>query len=163
MPRRGWLGVLRVDRIHRRSRRGTRSGSEGWVAQKQREPSQRWRYDFGISELDLDKVRSFVAVAERLHFRRAAEELHIAQPALSRQIQSLEGQLGVALLVRDRRAVSLTPAGRQLLEDAGPLLAGADAARGRVRGGARGGRSLGGVCSGRRGGRSRWSSDSAPG
>jgi DNA-binding transcriptional LysR family regulator len=87
-------------------------------------------------------VRSFVAVAERLHFRRAAEDLHIAQPALSRQIQSLEGQLGVALLVRDRRAVALTPAGRQLLEDAGPLLAGADAARRRVQRAARGSKSL---------------------
>jgi DNA-binding transcriptional LysR family regulator len=87
-------------------------------------------------------VRSFVAVAERLHFRRAAEDLHIAQPALSRQIQSLEQQLGVPLLLRDRRAVSLTPAGRQLLDDAGPLLASADAARRRVQRAARGSRSL---------------------
>jgi DNA-binding transcriptional LysR family regulator len=87
-------------------------------------------------------VRGFVAVAQRLHFRRAAEDLHIAQPALSRQIQALEQGLGVRLLERDRRSVTLTPAGRQLLEDAVPLLAGADAARRRVQRAARGGKSL---------------------
>jgi DNA-binding transcriptional LysR family regulator len=93
-------------------------------------------------ELDLIKVRSFVTVAEHLHFRRAAEELHIAQPALSRQIQALERQLGTALLERDRRTVRLTGAGRQLLEDAVPLLDAADAARRRAQRAARGARSL---------------------
>lgn len=83
-------------------------------------------------------MRGFVAVAEELHFRRAAEQLHIAQPALSRQIQSLEQQLGTRLLERDRRSVSLTPAGRQLLDDAVPLLAAADAARRRAQQAARG-------------------------
>jgi DNA-binding transcriptional LysR family regulator len=87
-------------------------------------------------------VRSFVAVAERLHFRRAAEDLHVAQPALSRQVQALEQQLGVRLLERDRRSVALTPAGKQLLEDAVPLLASADAARRRAQRAARGGKSL---------------------
>jgi DNA-binding transcriptional LysR family regulator len=87
-------------------------------------------------------VRGFVAVAEQLHFRRAAEELHVAQPALSRQIQSLEQQLGVRLFERDRRSVSLTAAGRQLLDDAVPLLAAADGARRRVQRAARGSKSL---------------------
>jgi DNA-binding transcriptional LysR family regulator len=77
-------------------------------------------------------------VARHLHFRRAAEELHLAQPALSRQIQALERELGAALLDRDQRTVALTPAGRQLLEDAVPLLGAADAARRRVQRASRG-------------------------
>ncbi len=83
-------------------------------------------------DLDLRKVRYFVAVAEELHFGRAAERLHIAQPVLSRQIRALEEELGSQLLVRDRRQTELTPAGQQLLEDARPLLANADALRRRV-------------------------------
>jgi DNA-binding transcriptional LysR family regulator len=83
-------------------------------------------------------VRAFVAVAERLHFRHAAEQLHIAQPALSRQIQALERQLGTRLFERDRRSVELTAAGRQFLEDAIPLLAAGEAARRRARRAARG-------------------------
>jgi DNA-binding transcriptional LysR family regulator len=79
-----------------------------------------------------------VAVAEHLHFRRAAEGLHIAQPALSRQIQALERQLGTRLFERDRRNVALTRSGRQLLEDAVPLLAAGDAARRRAQRAARG-------------------------
>jgi DNA-binding transcriptional LysR family regulator len=61
---------------------------------------------------------------------------------LSRQVQALEQALGVRLLERDRRSVTRTPAGKQLLEDAVPLLAGADAARRRVQRAARGGKSL---------------------
>jgi DNA-binding transcriptional LysR family regulator len=80
----------------------------------------------------------FVTVAETLHFRRAAEQLHITQPALSRQIQALEQQLGTRVFDRDRRSVSLTPAGRQLLADAVPLLAAADAARRRAQRASRG-------------------------
>lgn len=83
-------------------------------------------------DVDLRKVRYFVAVAERLHFGRAAEALHIAQPVLSRQIRALETELKAQLFVRDKRATELTPAGRQLLADAGPLLASADALRRRV-------------------------------
>jgi DNA-binding transcriptional LysR family regulator len=83
-------------------------------------------------------VRAFVAVAECLHFRRAAEELQVAQPALSRQIQALERQLGTRLFERDRRSVALTRAGRQLLEDAVPLLAAGEAARRRAQRAARG-------------------------
>ena len=89
-------------------------------------------------DLDLRKVRYFVAVAERLHFSRAAEELLIAQPALSRQIRALEKDLGTALFVRDSHGVELTDAGRRLLDDARPLLAAADAARRRVEQAARG-------------------------
>jgi DNA-binding transcriptional LysR family regulator len=93
-------------------------------------------------DLDLRKVRYFVAVADRLHFGRAADELHIAQPALSRQIRALEQDLGAPLFTRDRHGVALTGAGRQLLADAGPLLASAHAVRRRVTVAARGNRRL---------------------
>jgi len=93
-------------------------------------------------DLDLRKLRYFVAVAGRLHFGRAADDLHIAQPVLSRQIRALEHDLGAALLTRDSHGVTLTDAGEQLLADAGPLLASADAARRRVTLAARGGRRL---------------------
>ena len=84
-------------------------------------------------DVDLRKLRYFLAVAEELHFGRAAERLHIAQPVLSRQIRVLEGELGTELFMRDRRHTELTPAGEQLLHEAGPLLAGADALLRRVR------------------------------
>jgi DNA-binding transcriptional LysR family regulator len=91
-----------------------------------------------MADVDLRKLRYFVAVAEQLHFGRAAEALHIAQPVLSRQIRALEEELKAQLFVRDKRATELTPAGRQLLADAGPLLASADALRRRVARAARG-------------------------
>ncbi|MCK2241456.1 MULTISPECIES: LysR family transcriptional regulator [unclassified Crossiella] len=91
-------------------------------------------------DVDLRKLRYFVAVAEHLHFGRAAEALHIAQPVLSRQIRALEEELKVQLFRRDRRATELTPAGEQLLADARPLLAGAEALRRRVGRAARGDR-----------------------
>jgi len=93
-------------------------------------------------DLDLRKVRYFATVARTLHFGRAAEELHIAQPALSRQVRALEDDLGAALLLRDSHGVQLTGAGRQLLADAGPLLASADAVRRRVSAAVRGPRRL---------------------
>jgi DNA-binding transcriptional LysR family regulator len=91
-----------------------------------------------MADVDLRKLRYFVAVAEHLHFGRAAEALHIAQPVLSRQIRALEDELQAQLFVRDKRTTELTPAGRQLLADAGPLLASADALRRRVTRAARG-------------------------
>ncbi|AGP59426.1 LysR family transcriptional regulator [Streptomyces rapamycinicus] len=93
-------------------------------------------------DLDLRKLRYFVAVADQLHFGRAAEELHIAQPVLSRQIRALEQDLGASLFTRDRHGVALTDAGRQLLADAGPLLASAYAVRRRVSVAARGSQRL---------------------
>ncbi|MFG2967334.1 LysR family transcriptional regulator [Streptomyces sp. NPDC048288] len=93
-------------------------------------------------DLDLRKLRYFAAVADRLHFGRAADELHIAQPVLSRQIRALEQDLGASLFTRDRHGVALTDAGRQLLADAGPLLASAHAVRRRVTVAARGSRRL---------------------
>lgn len=71
-------------------------------------------------------------VAERLHFGRAAEALHIAQPVLSRQIRALEDELKAQLFMRDKRSTELTAAGTQLLADARPLLASAAALRRRV-------------------------------
>jgi DNA-binding transcriptional LysR family regulator len=95
-----------------------------------------------IGELDLTKLRAFVTLAEHLHFGRAAEALHLTQPGLRRQIQTLERQLGARLLERDRRNVALTEAGRQLLEDAVPLLGAVSATRQRVARAARGPRRL---------------------
>jgi DNA-binding transcriptional LysR family regulator len=92
--------------------------------------------------VDLTKLRAFVTLAEYLHFGHAADALHLTQPGLSRQIQTLERQLGARLLERDRRNVTLTDAGRQLLEDAVPLLAAAHATRQRVTRAARGPRRL---------------------
>jgi DNA-binding transcriptional LysR family regulator len=83
-------------------------------------------------DLDLRKLRYFAAVAEHRHFGRAAEELYIAQPVLSRQIRALEREFGCALLVRTTRSVQLTPAGEQLQEEARGVFATVDAAVRRV-------------------------------
>jgi DNA-binding transcriptional LysR family regulator len=84
-------------------------------------------------DLDLRKLRYFCVLAEHLNFGRAAGALHIAQPVLSRQIRAFENELAVALFVRDRRTVELTPAGAQMLADAAPLLANAAALTRRTR------------------------------
>jgi DNA-binding transcriptional LysR family regulator len=78
--------------------------------------------------LELRHLRYFLAVAEDLNFSRAAERVHIAQPALSAQIRALEKQLGCELFVRTTRKVELTPPGEMLLEDARKIIALADEA-----------------------------------
>ncbi len=71
---------------------------------------------------ELSQLRCFVAVAEELHFSRAAERLNMTQPPLSRQIRLLEHHVGVQLLERNSRTVSLTAAGKAFLVDAARIL-----------------------------------------
>ena len=78
--------------------------------------------------MELRHVRYFVAAAEELSFRRAAERLHVSQPALSVQIAQLEDELGATLLDRDRHHVALTAAGKVFLDRARRLLHAADEA-----------------------------------
>lgn len=74
-------------------------------------------------DVQMRHLRYFVVVAEELNFTRAAQRIHIAQQALSAQVKQLERELGVTLLERSTRAVSLTPAGVEYLEDARAILA----------------------------------------
>ena len=83
-------------------------------------------------------MRYFATVAERGSFTRAAEELHVAQQAVSQQVRALEQLLGVRLLERSSRRVTLTPEGEVFLADCRRVLAGADRAARRVQAAARG-------------------------
>ncbi|MGY4720243.1 LysR family transcriptional regulator [Naumannella huperziae] len=83
--------------------------------------------------MDVAQLRAFLAVAEELHFGRAAERLHIAQPPLSRMIRQLERGVGAQLFDRTTRRVSLTAQGAALVEPARAVLAALDAARLAVR------------------------------
>ena len=73
--------------------------------------------------LAVGALRAFEAVARLLSFRGAAEELHLTQPAISRQIRSLEEEIGAALFSRGTRHVELTGAGSALLRSVEPMLA----------------------------------------
>jgi DNA-binding transcriptional LysR family regulator len=83
--------------------------------------------------MELRHLIYFVAVAERLNFSRAAEELHVAQPAISQQVRALEEELGIALFDRVGKRVALTEAGRALLPHARQILNGVEAARSEIR------------------------------
>ncbi|MFF2324391.1 MULTISPECIES: LysR family transcriptional regulator [unclassified Streptomyces] len=79
--------------------------------------------------MELRHLRYFAVLADELHFGRAAERLHMAQPPLSQRIRDLERELGVRLFNRTRHRVQLTEAGALLLEHVRPVLAGVDTAR----------------------------------
>ena len=79
--------------------------------------------------MEIYQLRSFVAVAEAGHLTRAAEKLHVSQPAVSAQIKALEDELELALFERTSSGMVLTPAGERLLADAERVLAAAQAMR----------------------------------
>ena len=88
--------------------------------------------------MDMRHLRCFVAVAEELHFGRAAERLHLSQPPVSLAIKELEEELGVRLLERTSRRISITRAGEDALRDARAVLTAADTMRKRAREAAQG-------------------------
>ena len=86
-----------------------------------------------MTDLDLRKLRYFVAVASELNYARAAKALHIAQPVLSRQISALENELGVQLFERSKRGTNLTGAGLVVRDEAVSMLRAAAALQRRAR------------------------------
>src|SRR5262249_52848035 len=82
-----------------------------------------------VRKMELRQLRYFVAVAEELHFGRAAARLYVSQPAVSEQIRKLEAELGVRLLNRCRATASLSEAGAALLVEARRVLQQVEAAR----------------------------------
>ena len=78
--------------------------------------------------MELRHLRYYIAVADALNFTRAAEKLHVAQPALSKQVQDLEDEIGVDLFKRSQRGVTLTAEGRLFLDEARNIVAAADSA-----------------------------------
>ena len=88
--------------------------------------------------MKLRQLQFFIAVAEELSFSRAAIKLHVAQPSLSTQIKALEEEVGARLFERDKRHVSLTPAGRRFQQRAVSVLTMADSAKSEARSTARG-------------------------
>lgn len=88
--------------------------------------------------MELRQLRYFLALAEELHFGRAASRVHVSQPPLSQQIKALEEELGARLFDRNSRRVQLTPEGEALAEDVRGILRSLDEAVDRVRGVARG-------------------------
>jgi DNA-binding transcriptional LysR family regulator len=88
--------------------------------------------DARVTGADLDRLRSFLVLAEELHFTRAAARLHLTQPTLSQQIQALERQLGADLVKRDARGCTLTEIGHQVAAEARRLVADVDAGGARI-------------------------------
>jgi DNA-binding transcriptional LysR family regulator len=90
-------------------------------------------FEAWMSGMELRQLRYFVSTAELLNFTRAAERHRIAQPALSRQIRSLEDELGVSLLERDSRRVALTAAGHVFLQDIREIMEQLEGAEARIK------------------------------
>ncbi len=97
--------------------------------------------------ISIRHIEHFVAVAQELHFRRAAQLTNVAQPALSRSVQTLENELGVQLLARNNRNVKLTPAGKEFLSGSTQIIATMESTiKKSIRAGQAGGISLGYTC-----------------